>query len=193
MTHRLRKVRRIRAVSCAWCEWRQVRRRCHARRIRHGGAADAIIEAVEQPLRLHILPAWHARRQQRGAVDHLMRDGGIVDSMRAALAVPRHNSAACAGQECKRVARRLAAQKEDAASEQVPRSVCVCCGVLLQRGVKLRRIVCARAVRVITRNSTNGEHACGIIVQHAVGNAASSERASSEANAEKSHRSSVGG
>ena len=135
VTHRVRKIRSIRAISSAGCEGRQVRRRCNARCIRRGGAADAIVEAVEQPLRLHILPARHSRCQQRGPVHHLVRDCRVVHRVRAALAFPRHNSAARARQECKRIARRLAAQKEDAASEQVPRRIRIGRGVLLKRSI----------------------------------------------------------
>lgn len=94
VSHRVSKVRRVGTISRAGCEGRQVRRRRHAGSVRRSGAADAIVEAVEQPLRLHILAARHSCRQQRGPINHLVRDSDVLLEVRAALAIPRHDSAA---------------------------------------------------------------------------------------------------
>lgn len=120
-THRLRKVGRVASVRGGGHKGAQVGRGRCSWGVRRRGAADAKVEAVKDPLRLHQRAAGERGQGVRGgggAVHHLMRHAVVLLAEGAAGALPAHPPTRSTDDEGERVAAGLAAQKEDEAMEE---------------------------------------------------------------------------
>jgi len=120
-TRRLRKVGRVASVRGGGYKGAQVGRGRCSWGVRRCGAADAEVEAVKDPLRLHQRAAGERGQGVRGgggAVHNLMRHAVVLLAEGAAGAFPAHAPTRSADDEGERVAAGLAAQEEDEATEE---------------------------------------------------------------------------
>ena len=110
----LRRHVALRAVE----ERREVRRALLARLVRMRRQQRARVDAVEEPLRLHVLaPRLHPLRRHR-PVDNLVRDRGGAAREGRALALPPELAAAAQHHKLERRHGALAAAEEDALAEE---------------------------------------------------------------------------
>mmetsp|Transcript_16212 Transcript_16212/g.40878 ORF Transcript_16212/g.40878 Transcript_16212/m.40878 type:complete len:306 (-) Transcript_16212:915-1832(-) len=138
-------------------EGREMRRALDAWLVPLGGQERARVDAVEDPLRLHVLPRRHRRAGDLRPVHHLVRDGGVLRAERRHLPLPPHSPAAGEHQQLQRSDGGLPAAEDDALGEEgaqrgdLGRLRLVEHGGLLRRRRRLLALRLARLLRRLLR------------------------------------------